>query len=538
MRSSPFLLLCLLFLTGPLRVPQGESADPLTQQMDRLAEIMTLVVNESGHSVDQGELVEGAINGLLSQLDPHTLYYSEDRYRTMKEDQRGSYYGIGIHIGLENGHLTVIAPIAGTPAAAAGVRAGDQIVAINHDSTTQISIAEAIRRLRGGQGESVWVTLKRLGVHETIDMELVRAEIPAHNVRASFLLDPQTGYISLKDFGETATEEMVNAIQLLESDGMKRLVLDLRGNPGGLLPQAIGVASLFVPGDKVVVSTQGRMNNANQEYRSELRSEVTLMPLIVLIDRGSASASEIVAGAIQDHDRGLIVGVTSWGKGLVQSVFPVGNGSKGLALTTARYYTPSGRNIQGPYDSIDDYYHPKSSEELFFGVRSDGVNRQRFFTIAGREVLQVRGIVPDVYIAYPKNPELVDRLELRHNAFFNFATLNQDRYGRLGRDWQVPDEVLIDFYAFAKDRGFSLSWDQVQEHQVVIKKKLAYQLLHTKDPNEAWRFLMGHDVHIQATVDLFDEAKELLDVYGGKSPLRANYASDLKDYARLHRTTD
>ncbi len=529
-----FLLLLLLCL-GSAWVDEPDEAARVDLQLQRLAEIMTLALDKSAHNAPSPDMVEGAIQGLLNRLDPHTVYYSADRYRTMKEDQRGSYFGVGLHIGIENGVLTVVSPIADTPAASAGIRAGDLIMAIDDQFAQKMSVSEAIRHLRGNEGEAVNVSLKRIG-REAFDVSLIRAQIPTKNVRATFMLDDQTGYISLKDFGETATEEVADAILGLRSEKMQRMILDLRGNPGGLLPQAIGVASLFVPGEKVIVSTQGRMSNANQEYRSDPVSPIQPFPLIVLIDRGSASASEIVAGAIQDHDRGLIVGVTSWGKGLVQSVFPVGNGSKGLALTTARYYTPSGRNIQGPYDSIDEYYHPKSSEQIFFEPQVQ--SGQKFYTIAGREVLQVRGIVPDVYIAYAKNKALVEQLQYKYNAFFNFATANQDRYGNINSEWIMPEEVVVEFYGFVKDRGYEVAYEALLEERSALTQNITYELLSTKHFDEAWRYLIMNDVHVKASQDLFDEAKELLDVYDGKVPLRDSYAHDLKEYARLHRNQE
>ncbi|MCB1042373.1 MAG: S41 family peptidase [Acidobacteria bacterium] len=505
----------------------------LNSQLNRLAEVLTLVQVNAVEETDVDVLAKGALTGLVSQLDPHTVYYAADRYQTMKEDQRGSYFGVGIHLGQDNGRLTVIAPMSGSPAALAGFRAGDQILSIDGTDTQGLSVGEAIRMLRGPLDSTVTLQVKRVARDETVQVTLVRAEIPTSNIRSYFMLDQTTGYIALKDFGETATHEVIAAIGSLQAEGMVNLVLDLRGNPGGLLPQAIGVAGLFLPGEKTIVSTRGRMSNANQEYVSEEISPIAPMPLIVLIDRGSASASEIVAGAIQDHDRGLIVGVTSWGKGLVQSVFPVGNGSKGLALTTARYYTPSGRNIQGAYESMNEYMHPKSSESLFFTDESPV--GERFFTFAGREVLQVRGIVPDVYIAYDKVPDAVSKLELGNNAFFNFAVLNQDRYGELNADWEPPEALLADFQAYLMDRKQKVDWEELKLHRELLLEKLSFQLLHSHDADTAWRFAAAHDPQVRACHDLFDEAAELLAVYLGTAKLPDNYAYGLKEYARAHR---
>ena len=367
-----FLKICglslLLFCSGAWQEENNELA--IYRSLDRLSEVLTLVRHHSPNPVASETLMEGAIDGLLTQLDPHSSFYNSDRYQTMKEDQQGAFYGIGIIVGFQNDRLTVISPLEGTPAFEAGMRAGDVIASIDGVKTEDLPVYEAIRLLRGQKGSEVIVTTLRRGVEGPLFFTLRRAEIPTSNVRAHFLLeDGQTGYVALKDFGETAASEVSAALK--ELTGMQQLILDLRGNPGGLLPQAIEVASLFLPGEKLVVSTRGRFRNATQSYHSRESSTAPQVPLIVLIDRGSASASEIVAGAIQDHDRGLIVGVNSWGKGLVQSVFPLSEGTKGLALTTSRYFTPAGRNIQGSYDSFEDYYRPESSEKLYFSTREN-----------------------------------------------------------------------------------------------------------------------------------------------------------------------
>lgn len=503
--------------------------------LETLAEILVLVRDRAATEVSNRQLVEGAIDGLLDQLDPHSVFYNADRYRMMKEDQRGSFCGIGINIGIQNKRLTVIAPIEGTPAARAGLRAGDVIMAIDGEKTVDMTLDQAITRLRGEIGQPVRVSLKRSGVIEPWEVTLVRAEIPSNNVRAAFLIDDQTGYVALRDFGESATGELVNAIRGLHSDGMNQLILDLRGNPGGLLPQAIGVAGLFLPGEKVIVSTKGRLDSANQDFLSEPESPLAQVPLIVLIDRGSASASEIVAGAIQDHDRGLIIGVTSWGKGLVQSVFPIGNGGQGLALTTARYYTPSGRHIQGRYDSFDDYYHPSEdpAQRMAEGLESPD-ERDVFQTDQGRYVIQMRGIMPDVYLAYPDIPPSIQNLEVRHNAFFNFATQAQDRFSDFDLDAPPGDALLDAFGAYLKAEDLMDLWHDAAQFPHVVIEKLAYQFLSTRDQKKAWHFLMKHDFHVKAALELFPKAKELLVAYRGDQGLPEHYSAELKRYARQH----
>jgi carboxyl-terminal processing protease len=365
---------------------------------------------------------------------------------------------------------------------------------------------------------------------EPLVFDLKRAAIPSNNVRASFMVDEVTGYIALRDFGETATKEIVEAAERLQTEGMQRMILDLRGNPGGLLPQAIQVSSLFIPGKKIVVSTKGRLKNASQEYYSSKNSPIDQLPLIVLINRGSASASEIVAGAVQDHDRGLIIGTSSWGKGLVQSVFPLDNGTKGLALTTSRYYTPSGRNIQGDYHSIEAYLNPSSAEDLYF---EPALEKTTFKTRHGREVQQARGITPDVYIKLPDDPERVQKLEARHAAFFNFAARHQDEFGEITMDWEVTPEVMSAFYAYLTEEG--ISSDGLKAHAPLLQRKIKRQFLTIQGLDKALRYTVSEDPQVLAALELFGQAKELLRVYNGEQPIREDYGTELKQYAQLKR---
>lgn len=524
-----FLIAALLVVSALLR-PRTGNEETIYRSLDVLAEILTVVRQFSPENVESEKLVEGAIDGLLKQLDPHSSYYDQDRYRTMREDQSGSFYGIGIIVGYQNEQLTVIAPIEGAPAFEAGIRAGDFIAQIEGKDTESMDLYEGIRMLRGDEGTSVLLTIMRIDIEEPLEFELQRAEIPTTNVRTSFMLDERTGYVALKDFGETAEEELVRSIKELESQSMSQLILDLRGNPGGLLPQAIAVASLFLPDERLVVSTRGRLRNASQKYYSTMASPLSQTPLIVLIDRGSASASEIVAGAIQDHDRGLIVGVSSWGKGLVQSVFPMARGTKGLALTTSRYYTPSGRNIQGNYDSLEAYYNPESSESLYFGT--DEKEHRVFKTIHGRDVLEARGITPDVYISFPKVPPLVRKLEAKHTAFFNFATQYQKTVKPTGQDWVADQAVLDLFERYLDEKGSDT--ENLKTYAEQIRQKITYQCLYIVNPNWAWHFLIEGDHQILAAMGLFSKARELLTVYNGEGALSEGYTWELKHYAKLN----
>jgi len=533
-RKATALLLLALLATAAY--DPGDEREQIYASLDVLAEILTLA--DSKTPIEDKDILTGAIDGILEQLDPHSVYYDRDRFQTMKEDQQGSFHGIGVMVGNQNNRLTIVSAMEGGPAARAGMRAGDVIVRIGEVNTERMMVGDAVRLLRGDQGTRVVIAITRAGRNEPIELVLERSEIPNNNVRASFMLDQETGYAALADFGETATEELRSAIMDLQRAGMHRFLLDLRGNPGGLLPQAIGVASLFIPGRKLVVSTQGRMRSANREYTSERRSDIEQIPLIVLIDRGSASASEIVAGAIQDHDRGLIVGESSWGKGLVQSVFPLSSGKTGLALTTSRYYTPSGRNIQGSYVSWESYYAPESSEELFFS-REDSNLEHAFQTTHGREVIQARGITPDVYVAHDRDPELVQSLRFEHNAFFNFATANQDRYAvpADAPDWQADDQILEAFTDYL--RAENLPREGIEDMLDSVRQRLTYELFlisgDLDSENRVLRYTLTHDAQLAAARALYAKAEELLDAYNGSKTLSESYARELIEFAEMRR---
>ncbi|CAM2006116.1 S41 family peptidase [Acanthopleuribacter pedis] len=528
MTTTKWTLLWLFTIFGSGFVDSPENdAHVVYDSLDTLAEIMITVEANAASQAPPAKVVEGAIDGLLSQLDPHSNFYNAKRYRTLREDQAGSFYGIGIMVGYQNKQLTVISPLEGTPAAAAGIQAGDVIRKIDTQKTADMDLYDAIRLLRGAEGSRVRITLSRPRLEKEVEVEVFRAEIPSNNVRASFMLDEKTGYVALKDFGESAAAEVESAILQLQSAGMAQLVLDLRGNPGGLLPQAIAVSSLFVPGEKLVVSTEGRLTSANQKYFSEKSSIVKQTPLVVLIDRGSASASEIVAGAIQDHDRGLIIGVNSWGKGLVQSVFPIADGKKGLALTTARYFTPSGRNIQGSFESLEAYYNPKSSQKDYF---EEGEPSQ-FRTVHGRTVVEVRGITPDVYLAFKETPSEVDALTDDHNAFFNFATTRPELYENPAIDWEADDALIDDFFTYLQQE--KIPHDEAAKHRTEIQRKLTHQVLYIKDGKLAWRYLMKHDRHTRSALELFPKAEKLFQVYLGNEALDSEYTHSLKNYAKL-----
>src|ERR1041384_1018118 len=313
--------------------------------------------------VESDRLVYSAITGMLQTLDPHSSFFDPKAYAQMRERQEGRYYGLGISIAVIDGDITVANVFEASPAYQKGVRRGDVIAKIEGEDTKGWTSDQAVRRLRGPKGTAVGVSLKRSGYEKLIDLQVTRDEIHIPTVPSAFMLDATTGYIKLRDFGENTDKELGQALKTPSTRGMKRLVFDLRSNPGGALDQAIRVANRFLPRGDMIVSTHGRVQNSDQENSATDRSEFLRIPMITLVNRSSASASEIVSGALQDHDRSLAVGETTFGKALVQSVYRV-NQNAGAAITTARYYTPSGRLIQRPWDGTFDEDLPYTLREL------------------------------------------------------------------------------------------------------------------------------------------------------------------------------
>ena len=339
--------------------------------------------------VESDRVIYSAITGMLQTLDPHSSFMDPKAYAQLRERQEGHYYGLGISINVLDGDITVMSLFEGSPAYKKGIRRGDVIAKINGEDAKGWTSEQAVLKLRGPRGTPVQVSIRRGGYDKLIDVEVVRDEIRIPSVHAAFMMAEGTGYIQLRDFSETTDRELGTALRDLTNQGMKRLVLDIRENPGGPLDQAIKVSNRFLKKGDLIVYTRGRIPNSDQDYRGVESSDYTNLPLIALANRRSASASEIVTGAIQDHDRGLVVGETTWGKALVQSIYRLSEGA-GLALTTAHYFTPAGRLIQRPWDeSFDEYLsvrHPRSGRqrracavgsEAHAAAWSEGVRRRR-----------------------------------------------------------------------------------------------------------------------------------------------------------------
>jgi len=390
------------------------------------------------------DLVYDGIDGMLEKLDPHSNFLRPKAFQKMRERNQGSFFGIGVIISRRAGKVTVIAPIAGTPAARKGLRAGDVISSIEGESTEDLSLDEVVDRIRGPEGTVVHLEVTRPGMEEPLQISITRGRIPTNSVRYAFMLRPGVGYIRLTEFSGTSTREVRNHIRELMSQGATSLILDLRDNPGGALEAAVGVSDTFLAPGQLIVSTRGRTKDSISSFTAPGKGFRFEGPLVVLVNTGSASASEIVSGAVQDHDRGLIVGQVTWGKGLVQTVFTVRDA--GLALTTARYYTPSGRCIQRDYHSFIDYItHRNGNEEN---------TPASYHTDDGRPLKGGGGITPDVKVEARKLSEPVARL-YGQSAFFRFAVkllagIPEDRQREVATSFKVDKSVQDRFLEFVR----------------------------------------------------------------------------------------
>jgi carboxyl-terminal processing protease len=500
-----------------LNTGQVGSGGNIYQDLQRFTEVMKYVSQYYVEEVDTEKLVTGAINGMLEKLDPHSVYIPKDQLADVTERFEGHFFGIGIEFIIHNKILTIVSPIAGSPSERLGLRPGDQIVEIEGVSTYGITEDEVMKKLKGPQGTNVEVTIRRAGADEPFKVRITRDKISVYSVLASFMLNEQTGYIHLNRFAKTTADELEAALRSLEAQGMKQLVFDLRNNSGGYLEQAVAVSDKFIDGNKKIVYTRGRIPQANEDFYSTSEGTHPRFPLIVLLNHGSASASEIVAGAVQDLDRGLIVGETSFGKGLVQNQIPLKDGSA-LRVTIAHYYTPSGRVIQRPYDKgLRSYIEEGWDDDDPNAAEDTTAERPVFHTSNGRSVYGGGGITPDVIV---KSEGVITKMSaelLGRRIFFEygaeFATahkyLTADFDGYL-KNFVVTDAMLADFRKLMAKQNVKFnqaSWDKdINIIKLRIKSEIARNLW---DNSKYYQVEVHNNNQVQEALRLFPEASRI-----------------------------
>jgi len=484
--------------------------------------------------VDSDNLVYGAVRGMLGTLDPHSSFFSPKEYAQMRERQEGRYYGIGVSIQVYDGDVTAMNVFEGSPAHKKGIRRGDILANVAGEDAKGWTVDQAMHKLRGPKGTSVWVGVKRRGYTEPIKFELTRDEVYIPTVPAAFMLDATTGYIRMQDFGENTDRDVKHALQDLTSKGMKRLLFDIRGNPGGPLDQAIKVVNEFIPKGKMIVYTRGRVPNSDQDYRATDDGQFLDVPIVALVNRNSASASEIVSGALQDHDRAYIVGETTFGKALVQSVYRISGGA-GLALTTAHYYTPSGRIIQRPWDASFDEY-------LSYSLRDQDANKPHNasdlkHTDSGRPVYAGGGIEPDKRVSGPLegfNPARFGRMLVARGEFANYAmkyaaegdtSITQPSTGRklVKQNFVVDEAMVADFREQLKSDHVKIDEDAFAKDAEFIKGMIRFEIDNAVfGIADARRHLIGVDPQAQAALTMFGEAQKLTELSRGVK-VKANH---------------
>jgi carboxyl-terminal processing protease len=505
--------------------------------------LYTALLNEIeanyAEDVKSERLVSSSIRDMLRTLDPHSNFLEIKEYSTLQERQKGSYHGLGITVQSVEGNITVVSPFEGTPAHRLGIRAGDVISRIENEDARGMTIDDAVKRLRGPKGTPVRITIVRQGYDDPLDFTVIRDEIPLHSVPYHFMVTRRTGYIRLQDFNETTAcrpgesreceRELEKALRDLRQSGATSILLDIRDNPGGLLDMAFAVSNLFLKKGQLVVFTRGRSKRDETSYVTEGETPFADVPLVVLTSRHSASASEIVAGALQDHDRALIVGETTFGKGLVQTIMPLRHvRGYALALTTARYYTPSGRSIQRDYGStaLEDYVAPKGRAACNEGQTDAKA------TDAGRKVFGGDGITPDYCVSLDTPSKFVAYVGGRQ-AFVSFARSfdsadsaeraasaaaagsrsapSSAKVKLVTREFRADEAVIEEFKAYLRGRKLKFTDEDLETNRAVIARVIEDEVLrHVFGEGEARRRSTAWDPQIQKALELVQRAELLL----------------------------
>lgn len=521
-------------LLGSTFFSGGKKLSDVAKGYGKFREVLMLVENNYVDSVDTDELVDFSISKMLEKLDPHTAYFNAEEATAARSQLESGFDGIGVEFNIYNDTVYVVTPLSGGPSEAAGIQSGDRIISVNKENLSGpgVTNAQVYKLLRGKRGTKVDLAIERVGLKDKMNFAVVRDRIPTYSVDASYMVDQEIGYIKVSRFSETTFDEFKSALKTLKAEGLKNLILDLRGNPGGYMERATSMADEFIAGDKLLVYTEGKDSRFDRKTRSHVDGLFEQGPLIVLVDEGSASASEILAGALQDHDRALVVGRRSYGKGLVQMPIKLQDGSE-LRLTISRYYTPSGRSIQKPYelgkgeDYSQDLAHRYESGELF-NVDSIKFDKTKIYkTDGGRVVYGGGGITPDIFVAkdtlmnskylfelYSKN--IIREYALRY-ANENQKKLEKQPFKEYLKSFQVSDAMLAELVKDASRAGIkpnekelSLSKSLItSQTKAIIGRYVWGRKQKSGLNNEVFQVLNPSDNVYQQAVQLFSQAAQL-----------------------------
>ena len=510
-RRSLFLIVFVLATFGLLGMLFAQKISPGTtpssgsdvrDSLKQFTDVYDTIEQNYADPVNPDKAIyNGAIPSMLHQLDPHSNFFDPKSYSALREEQRGKYYGVGMTVGPRNNKVIVIAPFVGTPAYRAGIRPGDIIAAIDGKPTDNMSTSDVADLLKGPKGTTVRITMLREGSDKPLEFAVVRDEIPRYSVDLHFMIKPGVGYMHVSGFQETTEHEVAEALD--QMGDLKGLILDLRQNPGGLLSEGVGVADKFLKKGQLIVSHHGR-SSPEKRYVAARGNGGKEYPLVVLVNRGTASAAEIVAGAIQDHDRGLIAGEVTFGKGLVQTVYPLAENT-GLALTTAKYYTPSGRLIQRDYSNLSlyDYYYNRESEE-------NNASHEVKLTDGGRTVYGGGGITPDVKLTPYKSTKFQDSL-LQHYALFNFAK-HYALTHKITQSSEVDDALLLEFRKFLDEEKIPYTETEMIESNDWLRANIKSELfVDAFGQEEGLKVRAETDPDVIKALDLLPQARALAD---------------------------
>lgn len=493
-----------LSLSGLWAAPQSSGDDDIRASLKKFTEVYRTVEANFADKVDADQvLYHGAIPTMLRTLDPHSSFWDPKEYERLREDQVGHYFGVGMYIWAPEGKVVVNYPFKGSPAFRAGIHPGDQIVSVNDKSTEKSDISEVSALLKGPRGTKATIMIRRAGAAEPLFFTVVRDEVPRDSVKTSFWISPGIAFLKIDSFNENTSHEVEQHLARLGENKIEGLILDLRGNPGGILQEAAAVADRFLHKGQVIVTHHGR---ASQEQKFFVRKgeRGPEYPIVVLVDHGSASAAEILAGALQDHDRAWVLGENTFGKGLVQAPYAL-PGNTALLLTIAKYYTPSGRLIQR------DYAH-RSFWEYYSRRQGKNNDQDMHKTDSGRIVYGGDGITPDEKYGNAKLSKLESQLVGSLSFFYFSADYFGKHTGPLAKDWTPDDATINAFRDFAAKRGVPIKAEEFEQARPWVAKRMREEFFITAfSKDEADRLALDNDPEIRKGVEALPSSKALLD---------------------------
>ena len=513
-------------MIGATFAGSNETTSNFMKSVMKFREVMSLIDRSYVDKVDADNMVETAVSKMLEKLDPHTVYVSAKDVELSNSDLKKEFEGVGIEFNIFRDTIMVLTPLSGGPSEKVGLLAGDKIVIVDGELVAGVGITNrgVIDRLRGKKGTKVIVGIKRKHNKELLEFTIVRDKIPQYSVDAGYMVDDEIGYIKVNRFAESTYDEFREKLKILVDKGMTKLIIDLQGNPGGYMDRAVNISDELIANNAMIVSQEGKEPRANAEYRAYRKGLFEEGPVIVLINEGSASGSEIVAGAVQDNDRGLIVGRRSFGKGLVQSLFRLSDGSE-LRLTISRYYTPSGRSIQKSYEEglsayQSDFHERVKHGELFHADSIKFNDSLKYQTSKGRTVYGGGGIMPDYFIPLDTGWNSMYYMKLQNNNVIreyalNYFQKNEKRLEKAGYDdylknFEINDKMIGELEALGEKFGVEYDQEGYERSETTIKTLVKASIARNAWGREGYYPIINEINEIfQESLALFDEAETL-----------------------------